>query len=299
MIWIFVTGALGFFCGYAVHGGMPGGLPDRLVRWHRDFIRLRWKNKSANRGGRPRIRAELMELIRRMSHENPLWGAPRIHGELLKLGFRVAQSTVSKYMVPRAGRPVQTWATFLRNHAPDIAAIDMLTVPTLGLDYLYAFVVLGHGRRAILHVEVAYHPTALWLAQQITEAFPWNEAPHYLVRDNDGAYGLVFRRRLKAMGIRDRPTAPHSPWQNGHVERLIGSIRRECLDHLIILNAAHLRRVLRAYADYYNNHRTHLALARDAPNFRQVEADGDVISRPVLGGLHRRYGRNAGRDSTK
>ena len=284
MIWIFVIGALGFILGYAFRAGLPSGLPDVLVRWHRDAVRLWWKNKSVYRGGRPRIGAELIDLIRRMSRENPLWGAPRIHGELLKLGFRVAQSTVSKYMVPRGGQPVQTWMTFLRNHAPDIVAIDMLTVPTLGFDYLYAFVVLGHGRRAILHVEVTYYPSALWLSQQITEAFPWDKAPRYLMRDNDGAYGLVFQRRLKAMGIRDRPTTPHSPWQNGHIERLIGSIRRECLDHL--------RRVLRAYADYYNNHRTHLALGKDAPNFRHAEIKGGIISQSMLGGLHHRYGRN-------
>lgn len=224
-----------------------------------------------------------------MSRENPLWGAPRIRGELLKLGFRVSRSTVSIYMVPRGDRPVQTWTTFLRNHAPDIAAIDMLTVPTLGLGRLYALIVLGHGRRRILHVEVTSHPTALWLARQISEAFPWDEAPRYLVRDNDGAYGLVFRRRLRAMGIRDRPTMPHSPWQNGHVERLIGSIRRECLDHLIVLNAGHLRRVLKTYADYYNNDRPHLALDQDSPDPRPVEAHGRLSSRSILGGLHRRY----------
>ena len=299
MIWIFVICALSFILGYVVRVGMSSGLPDVLVRWHRAAVRLWWRHKSIHRGGRPRISAELIELIRRMSRENPLWGAPRIHGELLKLGFHVAQSTVSKYMVPRGDRPVQTWTTFLRNHAPEIAEIDMLTVPTLALDYLYAFVVLGHGRRAILHVEVTYYPTALWLSQQITEAFPWTEAPRYLVRDNDGAFGLVFRRRLRAMGIRDRPTAPHSPWQNGHVERLIGSIRRECLDHVIIFHADHLRRVLRDYADYYNNHRTHLALAKDTPNFRPVEIDGGIIAQPVLGGLHRRYRRNPERDSNR
>jgi transposase InsO family protein len=186
----------------------------------------------------------------------------------------------------------QTWAAFLRNHALEIAAIDMLTVPTLTFDCLYVFIVLGLGRRRILHVEVTDHPTAQWLAHQITEAFPWNDAPAYLVRDNDGAYGLTFRRRLLAMGIRDRPIQPHSPWQNGYVERLIGSVRRECLDHLIVLSATHLRRVLAAYADYYNNDRTHLGLGKDSPNFRAVETVGAVVSEPVLGGLHRRYRRS-------
>lgn len=170
-------------------------------------------------------------------------------------------------------------------------AIDLLTVHTLTLNRLYAFVVLGHARRRILHVEVTDHPTAQWLAGQITEAFPWETAPRYLVRDNDGAYGARFRRRVRAMGIRDRPTLPHSPWMNGHVERLIGSIRRECLDHVIILDADHLRRVLRAYAEYYNESRTHLSLAKDSPDGRPVEARGRVVSSPVLGGLHHRYGR--------
>lgn len=183
------------------------------------------------------------------------------------------------------------WLTFLRNHAADIVAIDMLSVPTLTFDRLYAVVILGHRRRAILHAEVTGHATAQWMAQQLSEAFPWDTAPTYLVRDNDGAYGLRFRRRLGAMGIRDHPTMPYSPWQNGHVERVIGSIRRECLDHLIPANAAHLRRILKAYVDYYNNHRTHLGLAKDTPNSRPIEGEGAIVSRPILGGLHHRYGR--------
>ncbi len=226
-----------------------------------------------------------------MSLENPLWGAPRIHGELLKLGFHLAQSTVSRYMVPRRGRPTQGWLAFLRNNVDAIASIDLLVVHTLAFERVYAFVVLGHGRRMLLHIEVTTHPTAMWLARQITEAFPWETAPSFLVRDNDGAYGLAFRRRVRAMGIRDRPTRPYSPWQNGHAERLIGSIRRDCLDHQIIWSAAHLRRVLKAYAEYYNHDRTHLALDKDCPNPRSVERDGEIISTPVLGGLHHRYGR--------
>jgi transposase InsO family protein len=267
--------------------------PETVVRWHREGFRLFWKWKSRSKGGRPKVARELRELIRRMSCENPLWGAPRIHGELLKLGFTVAESTVAKYMLRRPGGRSRRWKTFLRNHAGEIAAIDMLTVPTLGFERLYAFVVLGLGRRAILHVEVTDHPTALWLAGQITEAFPWDSAPAFLIRDNDGAYGEVFRRRLFAMGIRDRPRAPHSPWQNGYAERVIGSIRRECLDNVIVFNAAHLHCVLRAYVDYYNNDRTHLSLAKDSPNSRPVERDGAIVSRPVLSGLHHRYGRKA------
>jgi transposase InsO family protein len=283
--WIVLFG-LGFVC-----GTLSVRLPARLARWHREAWRIWWRRKSRHRGGRPRIDRELIGLIRRMSAENPLWGAPRIHGELLKLGFRVSQSSVSRYMLPRAGRPTQGWTTFLRNHADAIAGIDMLCMPTLGFRRLYAFVVLSHRRRTILHVEVTDHPTARWLAHQIGEAFATDALGMFLVRDNDGAYGLEFRRRLHAMGIRDRPTMPHSPWQNGHVERLIGSIRHECLDHLIILDAAHLRRVLQAYARYYNESRTHLALEKDSPNGRAVEPLGPIRSQPLLGGLHRRYRR--------
>jgi transposase InsO family protein len=183
---------------------------------------------------------------------------------------------------------------FVRNHAKKIAAIDMLVVPTLDFGRLYVFVALGLGRRRILHIDVAAHPTALWLAQQITEAFPWDTAPEFLIRDNDRAYGAIFRRRVAAMGVRDRPITPRSPWQNGYVERAIGSIRRECLDHVIALNADHLRRLLREYVDYYNNHRTHLSLDKDCPNSRAVEAFGEIVSRPILGGLHHRYMRIPG-----
>lgn len=232
-------------------------------------------------------------LIRRISAENPGWGAPRIHGELLKLGFRLSQSTVSKYMLRRPGFPAQGWKTFLANHAEAIVGVDMLTVPTLAFGCLYAFVVLAHERRAILHVEVTDHPTARWLALQITQALGGSRMPDWLIRDNDGAYGYSFRRQVHALGVRDSPIRPHSPWQNGHVERLIGSIRRECLDHIVIINAGHLRRILQAYARYYNQHRTHLALAKDSPHCRPVEHLGPISSRPMLGGLHRRYYRGA------
>jgi transposase InsO family protein len=186
-----------------------------------------------------------------MSIENPLWGAPRIHGELLKLGFAVAQSSVAKYMVKRRGPPSQGWRTFLRNHAPDIAAMDLFIVPTLGFDLLYAFVIVRLDRRDLVWINVTANPTSEWIARQITEAFPWDDAPQYLIRDRDRIYGTIVTRRLRAMGIRDKPTAPASPWQNGFTERLIGSIRRECVDHFIILGEAHLRRILRAYAAYY------------------------------------------------
>src|SRR5664280_2258695 len=226
--------------------------PKTLVRWHRAGFRCYWRWKSRPRGGRPQIETDLRALIRRMSVENPLWGAPRIHGELLKLGFEVAQSSVAKYMVKRGGPPSQGWCTFLRNHAPDIAAMDLFVVPTIGFDLLYAFVIVRLGRRDLVWINVTTSPTAEWIARQLTEAFPWDDAPRYLIRDRDRIYGAVVKCRLRAMGIRDKPTAPASPWQNGFAERLIGSVRRECVDHFIVLGEAHLRRILRAYARFSN-----------------------------------------------
>ncbi|SIN91033.1 Integrase core domain-containing protein [Bradyrhizobium erythrophlei] len=255
--------------------------PGTLVRWHRAGFRCYWRWKSLGRGGRPQIETELRALIRRMSIENPLWAAPRIHGELLKLGFDVAQSSVAKYMVKRRRPPSQAWRVFLRNHAQDIAAMDLFVVPTIGFDLLYALVIVGSASQHI----------AEWVARQITEAFPWNEAPHYMIRDRDSIYGAVVTRRMRAMGIRDKPIAPASPWQNGFAERLVGSIRRECLDHIIIRGEAHLRRVLKSYADYYNRFRTHRSLNKDAPVSRSVQRTGVIRSGAILGGLHHHYGR--------
>src|SRR5215468_530794 len=263
--------------------------PDTILRWHRAGFRAYWRWKSRGRPGRPRVSRELRELIQRMSKENPLWGAPRIHGELLKLGFEIAESTVSKYMIRRRGPPSQTWRRFLRNHAEAIAAIDLCVVPTLTFERLFAFLVLGHGRRQLLWFEVTRHPTAEWLARQITEAFPWASAPTYLVRDNDRAYGHVFRSRMRAMGIRDRPISPGSPWQNAYVERLIGTVRRECLDRMLIFGEAHLRKILSSYAAYYNEVRTHLALGKDTPLGRAVQRTGVIIAIPILSGLHHHY----------
>jgi hypothetical protein len=231
--------------------------PETVVRWHRAGFRRYWRWKSHPRGRRPRIDAELRGVIRRMSMENPLWGAPRVHGELLKLGFAVAQSSVAKYMVKRRGPPGQGWRTFLHNHAPEIAAMDLFVVPTIGFDLLDAFVIVRLDRRDLVWISVTTNSTAEWVARQLTEAFPWNEAPRYMIRDRDRIYGTVVTRRMRAMGIRDKPTAPASPWQNGFAERLIGSIRRECLDHIIVLGEAHLRRILRSYADYYNRASEH------------------------------------------
>ena len=263
--------------------------PETVIRWHRVGFRAYWRWRSRNRVGRPKVSAELRTLIREMSRANPLWGAPRIHGELLKLGFEVAQSTVAKYMVRRRGPPSQGWKTFLRNHVPDIGAIDLFVVPTVGFKLLYGLVIIRLQRRHLVWINVTANPTADWIARQITEAFPWEQAPRYLIRDRDASYGHAVTRRLAAMGIRDRPTAPRSPWQNAHVERLIGSIRRECLDHVVVLGEAHLRRILATYANYYNELRTHRSLTKDTPLHRAVESLGTVVSRPILGGLHHQY----------
>jgi transposase InsO family protein len=232
---------------------------------------------------------EIQRLIREMSLANRLWGAPRIHGELLKLGIEVAQSTVAKYMA-RSGRGrSQTWKTFLHNHTAGIGAMDFLIVPTVGFRLLFVLVILRHERRRLISLSVTAHPTAEWIARQITDAFPWDEAPDYLIRDRDACYGSMVTKRLAAMGIRDHPTAARSPWQNGHAERLIGSIRRECLDHVVAFGESDLRRILAGYASYYNAFRTHLSLGKDAPAHRPIQRLGQLAVRPLLGGLHHQY----------
>ena len=265
--------------------------PETLVRWHRAGFRRYWRWRSRRRLGRPPVGSELRDLIRQMSRENPLWGAPRIHGELLKLGFGVAQSTVAKYVAKRRGPPSQGRKTFLHNHADGIAAMDLFVVPTIGFRMLYGLVIVRLARRLLVWTAVTTNPTAEWVARQVTEAFPWDGAPKYLIRDRDRIYGAVFRRRLQAMGIRDHPTAPRSPWQNPYAERLIGSIRRECLDHVVVMGAAHLRRILRSYDAYYNQARTNRSLAKDCPILRPIKAFGTIFSQPVLVGLHHQYAR--------
>ena len=232
---------------------------------------------------------EIRRLIREMSLANRLWGAPRIHGELLKLGIEVAQSTVAKYMAKSGRGRSQTWKTFLHNHAAGIAAMDFLIVPTVGFKLLFVLVILRHQRRRLISLTMTTNPTAEWIARQITDAFPWNEAPDHIVRDRDEAYGQTVTRRLSAMGIRDHPTAARSSWQNGHAERLIGSIRRECLDHIVVFGEGHLRRILAAYTGYYNEVRTHLSLAKDAPGHRPIRQLGQLSAWPILGGLHHEY----------
>jgi transposase InsO family protein len=263
--------------------------PDTLVRWHRAGFRSYWRWKSRRRGGRPIVPVEIRRLIREMSIANPLWGAQRIHGELLKLGIDIGQTSVAKYMARRRGPPSQGWKTFLKNHTDGIAAIDLFVVPTISFRLLYGLLIMGHGRRQILWFGVTSHPTAEWVANQLTEACGWEQAPRYLIRDRDGVFGELFVRRLRSMGIRDRPTSPRSPWQNGIAERLIGSIRRECLDHVVVFGEQHLRHMLLSYMKYYNEVRTHLSLEKDTPISRVVERTGHILCRPVLGGLHHQY----------
>jgi len=230
-----------------------------------------------------------------MSRANPLWGAPRIHGELLKLGIEVSQTTVSKYMIRHRKPPSQTWRTFLKNHAQDIVSVDFFTVPTATFRVLFVFLVLSNQRRRIVHFNVTDSPSAVWTGQQIVEAFPWDTAPRYMLRDRDGKYGEDFIRRVESMGIKEVLITARSPWQNPYVERVVGSIRRECLDHAIIFNERHLRRVLREYFKYYHGSRTHLGLEKDCPRPRSIENPdlGSVQSEPMVGGLHHRYFRQA------
>jgi transposase InsO family protein len=263
--------------------------PETVIRWHRAGFRSFWRWKSRRRGGRPKVSLDIRNLIRDMSLANPLWGAPRIHGELLKLGIAVGQTSVAKYMARRRGGPSQGWRTFLCNHADGIAAIDLFVVPTLSFRLLYGLLVLRHQRRRIMWLGVTAHPTAEWMARQLSEACGWGAAPDYIVRDRDCVYGEAFVRRLRAMGIRDRPTAPRSPWQNAYAERLIGSIRRDVLDHVVVLGEGHLRRLLRSYMTYYNEVRTHLSLNKDAPVPRNVQSVGRIFAKPHLGGLHHQY----------
>src|SRR5262249_20980193 len=232
--------------------------------------------------------ADIRRLIREMSIAKPLWGAPRIHGELLKLGIGVGQTTVAKYIARRRRPPSQGWKTFLRN-ADGIAAISRVVVPTTPFRLLYGLLIWQHGRRELLWVGATAHPTAEWIARQLTEAHGWQRAPRYIVRDRDRVYGHAVLSRLRAMGIRDRPIAPRSPWQNGCAERLIGSIRRDCLDHVVVFGERHLRHLLTAYQNYYNEARTHLSLENDAPIPRSVQAIGQTLTVPILGGLHHQY----------
>jgi putative transposase len=268
--------------------------PETVIAWQRRAFRLFWSWKSRRRIGRSSVPPDVRALIRSMSDANPRWGAPRIHGELLKLGIEVSQSTVAKYIVRRRRPPSQTWRTFLANHIGQITAADFLVVPTAAGRLLFVLVILAHARRRIVHVAVTEHPTAAWTSQQLREAFPWDQAPRYVVRDRDHAFA-GWANSAKAMGIEEVLTAPRSPWQNAYVERFIGSVRRECLDHVIVLSATGLQRLMHLYCAYYEQSRTHLSLNKDAPIPRPSArpADGRVVAIPQVGGLHHRYERHA------
>jgi transposase InsO family protein len=270
--------------------------PATVLRWQRRRFREYWTRLSGrSRGGRPPVSTEIAALVRKMAAANPLWGAPRIHGELLKLGIAVAERTVSRLMPKRRPEPSQTWRTFLANHIGGFVSIDFFTVPTVRLRVLFVLVVLAHHRRRVVHFNVTEHPTAAWTAQQLVDAFPDDSAPVYLLRDCDRVYGQQFRHRVKGMGVEEILTAPQSPWQNPFAERLIGSVRRECLNHVLVFGERHLLRVLARYFGYYHQARTHLALDKDAPDFRTIEPPtaGEILQLPEVGGLHHRYIRQA------
>ena len=270
--------------------------PSTVVPWHRKGFRLYWHWRSMPRApGRPKVCSGTRDLIRQMCRANPIWGAPRIHGELLKLGIEISQATVGRYMPWRPKDPSPTWRSFLHNHMHCLTAIDMFVVVTATFRLLYALIVLGHDRRKVIHFDVTENPTQDWLARQMTEAFPWDTAPRYLLRDRDASYGQTFRDRVEAMGIDEVVTAPRSPWENPFVERIIGSIRRECLNHVIIFDERHLRRVLSSYFQYYHKSRTHLSPDKDCPETRPIHPPtaGKIIAFPEVGGLHHRYERRA------
>ena len=270
--------------------------PATVIAWHRRGFRFFWRWKIRHgQPGRPTVPSDVRQLIRTMCRDNPLWGAPRIHGELLKLGIDIGQTSVGKYMVRLRQPPSQTWRTFLDNHVKSLVSVDFFTVPTIGFQVLYVFLVLAHDRRRILHFNVTAHPTAEWTGQQLREAFPFDQVPRYLLRDRDDIFGFDFTRHVKALGIKEVLSAPRSPWQRAYVERLIGTIRRECLDHLIVFSEASLRRTLSSYFEYYHGARTHLSLCKDAPNPRPVQPTtlGRVVAIAQVGGLHHRYERRA------
>ena len=270
--------------------------PETVIAWRRRKFREHWRRLSrSERPGRPAVAREVRDLIRRMSSANPLWGAPHIVGELAKIGIDVTRSTVEKYMIRRRKPPSATWRMFLKNHIQEIIAVDFFVVPTVRNQVLFVLLVLAHHRRRLLHFNVTANPTARWTAQQVVEAFPWTDPPKYLLRDRDKIYGEPFRSRVRGMGTEEILTAARSPWQNPFVERLIGSIRRECLDHMVVLNEKHLRRILRSYFHYYHGWRVHQSLEMNCPESWEVHpADrGPVVEIPEISGLHHHYERTA------
>jgi hypothetical protein len=268
--------------------------PNTLIKWHRLGFRHFWKWKSGTEGGRPSMNLEIIILIKKMANENPDWGAPRIHSELLMLGYKICESTVQRYM-PKKGKRTngQNWKTFLKNHSKEIISIDFLTVPTVNFKLLHVLVVLEHHRRELIYFNVTKNPTAEWSLQQIRNILMDYDAPRFLIRDRDNKYGKLLDGKNNGFGIDEIVTSYRSPWQNGYCERVIGSIKRECLDHLIILNESHLRNILFEYFSYYNKYRTHLGINKDSPEGRPVQTEGKIDKIPVVNGLHHGYYRKA------
>ena len=270
--------------------------PRTVLDWQKRRFREHWRRKSrSGQPGRPAIDPEIRNLIRRISSANPTWGSPRIVGELAKLGIVAAKSTVEKYRIRMTGSPSPTWKAFLNNHLKDLVSIDFFIVPTVRFEILCVLTVLAHDRRRVVHFSITAHPTAQWTAQQIVEAFPFDTAPRYLIRDRDATYGETFCRRVRSLGIEQVLTAPRSPWQNPYAERMIGTLRRVCLDHVVVLHERHLRRILRSYLDFYHRWRIHQSLEMDAPDLRPVQSPdfGEVVEFPDVNGLQRHYERRA------
>jgi putative transposase len=269
---------------------------ESVVRWHRRGFALCCTHLSKRHGsGRPGTGKEIRDLVRKMAHANATWGSPRIHGELLKLGIKISERTVARLMPRKRNPPSQTWRTFLDNHVKDLVSIDFFVVRTATFCVLFVLVFLAHDRRCVVHFNVTDDPTARWTGEQIIQAFPDGSEPRYLLRDRDRIYGEEFKERIQAIGIKEIMTAPRSPWQNPFCERLIASIRRDCLNHVVILGESHLRRILGRYFHYYHKYRTHLSLEKDAPEPRSIQevSLGEVIEIPEVGGLHHHYERRA------
>jgi hypothetical protein len=271
--------------------------PETVVRWHRAGFKLYWSwlSRHRTRVGRRCVSKDLREIIFRMVAENSTWGAPRIHGELKMLGFDISERTVLRWMqrCPRNLEPAKRWATFLSNHREAIAAMDFFTVPTLTFGVLYCFFVIAHDRRRILHFNVTKHPTSAWVVQQLREAFPFDSVPGYLIFDRGAQFNEEVIETIKSFGIKPKRTSFLSPWQNGVAERWVGNCRRDLLDHVIVLNQQHLKRLVIDYIGYYHGDRTHLALAKGTPGDREAanksSTHSKVVSMPRLGGLHHRY----------
>jgi transposase InsO family protein len=268
--------------------------PETVIKWHKTAFKFYWRWKSRPKGGRPKVSREVIALIKRMANDNPLWGAPRIHGELLKLGYEISESTVLRYLPKKGKRTTgQSWTTFLKNHAKEIISIDFLTVPTVNFKLLHVLVVIKHHRRKLIYFNVTKNPTAEWSIQQIRNMLFDYDAPKFLIRDRDKKYGKLLGGKKNQFGIDEIITAYRSPWQNGFCERVIGSIKRECLDHIIVLNENHLRSILTYYFSYYNKYRTHLGINKDSPEGRPIQSEGKIDKIPFVNGLHHYYFRQS------